>query len=152
MMNLKHLFKQPLRVVPTSVVIFLLVVALIGFMDATYLAVEHFQGRIPPCSVTADCERVLTSSYSTIAGLPVSLGGSIYYLIILIGAFYYLDTKNSAVLKWTLLFTAIGFMFSMWFVYIQVFVMHSYCVYCLGSFITSTILFVVAMELFSKNN
>lgn len=150
MQNLKNLFAKPLQLPPNSVVIFLLVVALIGFVDASYLTIEHFQGRIPPCSITGGCEQVLTSSYSQIFGIPVSLMGAVFYLLVLVGAFSYLESKNTTFLKWTLILTIPALFFSLWFVYIQVFVLYSYCIYCLGSFLTSTILFVTAMEIFWK--
>jgi uncharacterized membrane protein len=125
-------------------------VALLGFVDATYLTVEHYKGAIPPCSVTGGCEVVLTSIYSEIMGIPTSLVGSIYYLLVLIGSFAYLESKNLVLLKWSLLLTIPAFIFSLWFVYIQVFELYSYCIYCLGSFLTSTILFVTTMEIFAR--
>lgn len=150
MKHLKHLLKQPLSNLPNKVAIFILVVALLGFVDASYLTVEHYKGVIPPCSVTGGCEVVLTSIYSQIFGIPTSLLGSIYYLLILIGTFSYLENKNLNLLKWSLLLTIPGFLFSLWFVYIQVFELYSYCIYCLGSFLTSTILFVSTMEIFAR--
>ena len=150
MQNLKNLFKKPLRPLPNSIAIFLLIVALVGFVDASYLTIEHFQGRIPPCSITGGCEQVLTSSYSEVLGIPVSLTGAIFYLLVLVGAFSYLESKKTKFLKWTLILTIPAFLSSLWFVYIQVFTLYSYCIYCLGSFLTSTILFVTAMETFWK--
>lgn len=150
MKHLKHLLKQPLSNLPTKVAIFILIVALLGFVDATYLTVEHYKGAIPPCSVTGGCEVVLTSIYSEMMGIPTSLVGSIYYLLVLIGAFAYLENKNLVLLKWSLLLTIPAFIFSLWFVYIQVFELYSYCIYCLGSFLTSTILFVTTMEIFAR--
>ena len=129
----------------TKLLISIFVIALIGFADASYLTVEHFQGKIPPCSVVEGCERVLTSSYSVVAGIPVSLAGSIYYLLVLIGLFAYFDTKNESILKWTLHLTALGFLASLAFLYLQAFVIHSYCLYCLGSIATSTAIFAIAL-------
>lgn len=150
MLNLNQLLKRPLRAIPNSLVIFLLVVALLGFIDATYLTIEHYQGRVPPCSITAGCEAVLTSSYAVIAGVPVSLTGSIFYFLVLAGVFFFWESKKTAPLKWALLLTVPAFLASLWFVFVQVFIIHSYCAYCLGSALTSTILFVTAMEIFGK--
>lgn len=150
MKHLKHLLKKPLKIVPNSIIIFLMFVALVGFIDAGYLTVEHFQGVVPPCSVTSGCEQVLTSSYAVLFGMPVSLAGSIYYLCILVGLFAYLESKRLDILKWTLLFTAFGLGASLWFIYLQVFILHSYCVYCLGSAFTSITLFVTSMEIVKK--
>jgi uncharacterized membrane protein len=150
MKNLKQLFRQPLRAVPSSVVVFMFIVALLGFSDAAYLTVEHYRGVVPPCTLTSDCDLVLTSSYAVIAGIPVALLGTIYYLAILVGLFAYLDTKKTAIIKWTLLGTIFGLLASFGLIYVQVFVLYSYCMYCIGSAIVSTILFITAMEVIEK--
>ncbi len=150
MNNLKNLFKQPLKKVPNSIAIFILIIALLGFVDAGYLTVEHYRNVVPPCSLTAECEQVLTSSYSVVMGVPVSLAGAIYYLLIMIGAFGYLESKNVKLLKFTLLLTIAGLLASLWFVYVQVFIIHSYCAYCLGSALTSIILFVTSMNVLMR--
>ncbi|MBU6427083.1 vitamin K epoxide reductase family protein [Patescibacteria group bacterium] len=150
MTNLNQLLTRPLRRLPVSAVVFLLVVALAGFVDASYLTIEHFQGAIPPCSLTGGCETVLSSPFSTFLGIPVSLLGALYYLTILICAFAYLEGKHEWMMRFALWFTVFGLAASLWFVYLQVFVIHSYCVYCIGSAITSTVLFVTAMEILKK--
>ncbi len=122
------------------------IIALIGFADATYLTIEHFRGVIPPCTLTADCDLVLTSSYSVLFGIPVSLLGTLYYLAILVGLFAYLDVKKTVILKWTLLLTIFGLLTSFCLIYIQVFVLYSYCMYCMISALISTVLFIAAME------
>ncbi|MFA6405005.1 MAG: vitamin K epoxide reductase family protein [Candidatus Paceibacterota bacterium] len=159
MKNLKQLLTLPLSEIKTGPAVFILIVALLGFADSVYLAVEHFRGVIPPCTIVSGCEEVLTSSYAVIVGIPVSLLGVVYYFVILLGMFMYLESKHSnalkahhiEILKWTLLGTIIGFVFSLWFVFIQIFIIGSYCLYCLASAITSTILFVSGMLLFKKH-
>jgi uncharacterized membrane protein len=150
MLHLKRLLTRRLQAVPSKVIILVLVIAIIGFADASYLTVEHFQNVIPPCSVTGGCEKVLTSSFSTLLGIPVSLLGAIYYLLIAIGSFAFLENKNHEVLRVTLLLTILGLLASLWFVFIQVFVIHSICVYCMGSATTSTLLFICAAVIFEK--
>ena len=149
MQTLKRSLTQPLRILPNKVVIFLLVVAIFGFADASYLTVEHFANAIPPCT-TSGCETVLTSAYSEILGVPVALLGALYYLTISIGIFAYLESKNEKLIRYALLLTPIGFLMSLWFISAMTFIIHSYCQYCLGSATTSTILFVTALYVFSK--
>ncbi len=150
MIYLNQLLNRPLNNVPKKFVILLFVVALLGFVDAGYLTIEHYRGVIPPCTVVSGCELVLTSSYSVVAGIPVSLGGVLFYLFILVGLFAYLDFKKPQILKLSIFATIPGFIASLWFLYLQMFVIHSYCLYCLGSAITSTLLFIVSMWVFSK--
>ncbi len=158
MKNLKLLLTRPLHRLPSSLVIIIFVVALVGFVDATYLSVEHFLGVIPPCSITGGCEKVLTSDFSTVFGIPVSLVGAIYYLLISIGSLVYLESKhisklekhNLEILRMSLFLTIPGFLASMWFTGLQIFVIHSYCAYCLGSAILTTILFILTIYVFRK--
>lgn len=151
MNNLKQLLKRQLKTVPSSLVIIVLVIAILGFADSTYLTVEHFKGVIPPCSIAGgECGVVLQSSYAKILGMPVSLLGSIYYLIVAVGVFAYIDSKITKILKWILLFTVFGLIASAWFVFVQAFILHAYCLYCLGSALTSTLLFLFACYIFKK--
>lgn len=149
MKNLKLLLKRQLSNVPKGFVIAVLVVALLGFADATYLTLEHFRGVIPPCT-TDGCETVLTSVYSKIAGVPVSLIGALYYLAVAISMVVYLDSKNVKVLKWGLLFTVFGLFCSVWFVFLQFFIVKAICQYCMISAATSAVLFVLACVAFKK--
>ena len=146
---LKQFYKEQLLPVPRKIVVFPFVVALIGFADAAYLTLKHFQGAIPPCT-TDGCEQVLTSAYSEILGVPVSLLGAIYYLAILVGLMIYLDARKEKILTLTLRATTIGFLMSLWFLFVQIFIIGSYCQYCLVSAATSIILFVTALVMFSK--
>ena len=150
MMNLKRLSTQPLQAVPNSFVIFLLVIALLGFADASYLTIEHYHNAIPPCTIVSGCEIVLTSAYSTFLGIPISLLGALYYLAILIGAFAYIEGKHERFLRVALVLTTAGMVMSLWFLFLQAFILHSYCLDCLGSALTSTILFVTAVVGFKK--
>ena len=149
-MNLKQLLTRPLANVPTWIVWTACVVALIGFSDAAYLSVEHFINAIPPCSITGGCESVLTSSYATILGIPVPVLGAIYYLAILAGLFAFFDSKKEIILRWTLRATVLGFIMTTWFLYVQQFLIHAYCQYCLLSALTSTLLFIIAITSFCK--
>jgi uncharacterized membrane protein len=72
----------------------ILVVALIGFLDAVYLTANHYLGVVPPCFVVQGCEQVTTSSYSLILGIPVALLGSIYYLVIFALAIRFIEKKQ----------------------------------------------------------
>jgi uncharacterized membrane protein len=150
MQNLKNLLMRPLRPVPVSLVVVILVVAILGFADASYLAVEHYLGIVPPCVLTAGCDRVLTSSYSTFFGIPVALFGALFYFLAAAGAFAYLEGKHEQIFRYSQAFMVAGLGASIWFVYLQVFVLHSYCLYCMGSALTSAVLFILACVVFAK--
>lgn len=121
-----------------------IVVGLLGFLDATYLTIGHYRGTLPPCTIVHGCNQVLTSQYSTFVGVPVALGGALYYLFIFISALLYLDTKRESALALAAQATVLGLLASAYFLGLQIFIIRAYCLYCLGSIITSTLLFIAA--------
>ena len=122
--------------------IFALIVAGLGFADATYLAIEHFLGKVPPCSIIQGCDLVTTSQYATIFGIPVALMGALYYLAIIIAVIFFLDKKNVRLLVVLAKCSVAGLVASLYFVGIQFFVLHAICLYCFFSAATSTMLFI----------
>jgi uncharacterized membrane protein len=77
--------------------------------------------------------------------VPVALLGALYYLAVIIGLVYYFQSKKMIVLKCVAAFTSAGFVFSLWFVYLQLFVIHAICVWCMFSALTSTLLFILGI-------
>jgi len=127
-----------------------LLTTFIGFADAAYLTAKHYAGSIPPCSLTNGCEAVLTSAYATVGNIPIALAGSIYYLALFVAGVIYLDTKNARVLKAAAYITFIGFIASAILVGLQTLVIKAFCLYCLASAGTSTLLFVLGIIILKK--
>lgn len=141
-------------------------VSFLGFIDASYLTIKHFAGTPLPCSVLQGCEEVTTSQYSIIGGIPVALLGAIYYLAIFVLIFsllnkrlFPLNTRNGAndngsenrLLKIVAYLTVIGLLASIWFIYLQVFVIKAICPYCMFSAFTSLTLFVFGVIVLKFN-
>lgn len=126
--------------IPRWLAVAFLVTSALGFLDATYLTVEHYRGVVPPCSIVSGCEAVTTSRYATVSGMPVALLGALYYLTILVLAVAYLDRRQSVWLRLAAYLTFVGLAASVWLVYLQLFVIKAICLYCLFSAATSTIL------------
>lgn len=128
----------------------------LGFLDAIYLTILHYKNAIPPCALSG-CETVLTSSYATIAGVPISLLGALYYLAVVFFIGLLLSFTLSQRYIWrisTLLvvFTGLGLLIGLGLVYIQAFVLHSLCQYCLASEVIDFLLFDCSWWLWRKNS
>src|SRR5215813_6286399 len=108
------------------------IVSLAGLADATYLSVQALTGETLGCGGSPDCFRVLGSSYARIKGIPVALFGVLAYFsaftFATFAAFGYARAR-------TFLIPTIGAMFlaTLWFLYVQAFLLHAYCRYCLLS-------------------
>lgn len=125
-------------------------IAGVGFIDATFLTIQHYTTFTLPCSIANGCELVTTSPYSFILGIPVALLGALYYVSVLLAVYGSLEFSKPQWLKWIAIATTTGFLFSAWFVYLQLFVIHAICEYCMLSALTSTSLFIVSMVYLRK--
>ena len=121
------------------------VLSLFGFLDAALLTVKHYLGTPLSCPLFGNCEKVLSSPYAAIWGVPVALGGVIYYLVIFILTVSYIDTKRIGILNFTARLTWVGLLASLGFMYVQIFVIRSLCFWCLLSAVTSTLLFIFGL-------
>ena len=133
-----------MKISKTLIIIFL-AASFIGFLDAAYLTIQHYLGVVPPCAITGGCATVLTSAYQKIFGIQVALLGAIYYLALFLLTIAYLTSGRKALILLAALATPIGFIASLWFVCLQLFVIKAICFYCMISALTSTTLFVVGI-------
>ncbi|OGY61032.1 MAG: hypothetical protein A3H06_00965 [Candidatus Colwellbacteria bacterium RIFCSPLOWO2_12_FULL_44_13] len=131
-------------VIPRLVLIAFFVFSILGFLDATYLTAEHFLSGPVPCSI-GNCETVLTSRYATIFGIPIALFGAFYYLSVFLGLVFYRETKDVRVLRVLSYFTILGFLTSLFLIYLQLFVIHAICIFCMVSALSSITLFALGM-------
>jgi uncharacterized membrane protein len=135
-MNFSSLLKAP---------VLLLVFSLIGFVDATYLTVSHYTGANLPCRLFDGCDLVTTSSYSIIGPIPVALLGVLFYLSVFILALVYLLHRNLRVPKLLLVLGSLGFLASLYFISLQLWVLKAICLYCMISATLSTAIFLTSL-------
>lgn len=143
-MNSKNLLKISNVGFSKGVLLLLFVFALLGFSDSTYLAIKHYNNSLPPCTIINGCEKVLTSKYAEFAGIPTALYGSLFYLTILVLLVLYVDLKKEWIKKSIFYLSSLGFLFSLFLIALQVFVIEAICLFCLVSATSSTALFVIS--------
>jgi len=150
MMNLKTLSEKRYGTVPNALVAAVLAVGLIGFVNATFLTVKKFLGSPLTCYFFGGCDAVNASSYSYLFGLPLSLYGSVFYLLVVIAAALYLDKKLAVAIKALMILASMGFALSIYFLFLQQFVIKAYCFYCVVSAVSSTINFIIMLVIWKK--
>lgn len=126
-----------------KLILYALIIAFLGFLDATYLTILHYKNVIPPCTI-GSCETVLTSEFSTILGIPLALFGSGFYLSVIILSLLIMTNDKKIFLQLFYLLAGWGFIFSLFLLSVQAFVLHAFCQYCLISAATSTGIFILA--------
>ncbi len=118
--------------------------ALVGLADAVYLTVEHLTGRSVRCTVTSGCSEVLSSPYATVGGYPLALfGAAAYFTAFSLATLAAFGSARAGQLL--ALLVALMFATSLWLVYLQAFVLHAFCQYCLLSAAITTLLAIVVI-------
>ena len=112
---------------------------LAGVGIAGYLTYVHYAGLHPVCGISHGCETVQTSSYASLAGVPVALLGLITYLLILVT----LRVQSDSALLTGYILTLIGCGFSLYLTYREIFTIHAICSWCVSSAIVFTLLAVL---------
>ena len=126
----------------------MLVLTVIGLGVATYLTYIYYAGIKPLCGKGGgSCEIVQSSQYSKLAGVPVALIGLIGYVAIL-GSLLAPEREESRFA--TVGFTIIGFGFSAYLTYREIFSIHHICEWCLSSAIIVAILMVLSVVRFLR--
>jgi uncharacterized membrane protein len=116
------------------------ILSLIGTGIAAYLTYVRATGGSYACTA-GGCEKVQSSSYAEIVGIPVAVIGLAGYLAI--GATALLAGEAAAAVGAGLALG--GFAFSVYLVYLQLAVIDAICVWCLASEGVMTVLFVATL-------
>ena len=119
---------------------------LVGLVIAGYLSYLKLAAAPAACVDAGpfDCNVVLNSQYSELAGLPIAyLGLGVYALIGLVMLFErrlsFLEHYGSLLIFGIGLF---AWLFSMWLVYVQFFLLEALCPWCLSHEANFTLLFL----------
>ncbi|HSV62400.1 MAG TPA: vitamin K epoxide reductase family protein [Chthoniobacterales bacterium] len=104
----------------------------LGLADATYLTVLALTGETAACSGQAGCQEVLGSAYARVAGIPVAaFGVAGYFTAFTCATFAAFDYPRAR--KFFALVVGVLFAATLWLLYVQAFVLHAFCRYCLFS-------------------
>jgi uncharacterized membrane protein len=123
-------------------------ISLAGLFLGVYLTMYKFGiiGSLA-CNV-GSCEQVQTSRWSVFLGLPVATWGVGFYVLMLALAIAglqprFMDSRRLSLVM--LLLTGWGVVFTAWLNYLEAFVIHAWCEWCLGSAGMVLVLFVLAL-------
>ncbi|HEY8583158.1 MAG TPA: vitamin K epoxide reductase family protein, partial [Capillimicrobium sp.] len=119
------------------------VIALLGTAVAGYLTITHYAGAAPVCALSGSCETVQSSEYAKLAGVPVAVLGLVGYLAILASLAVARGERGRLA---RVGMTAVGFGFSAYLTYLELFVIDAICQWCVASAVLMTALFALAVR------
>ena len=131
------------RVLSWSIVI----LSILGAIDSLYLLIYKLTGNNQMCLGNGGCHNVNFSSYSEIYGIPVSALGLAAYIaivvVILLERHLSLAEENGPLVVFGM--SLVGVAFSAYLTYLEFYIIHSVCPFCVASAIIITLIFVLAI-------
>ncbi len=129
--------------------------ALAGIFVALYLLLYKIGviGNLS-CSI-GSCETVNTSKWAVFIGAPVAAWGVVFYVVLFALAVASLQDRYAASVdmsKLLVLVSGIGFAFSAWLTFLELFVIHAICQWCVISAVIVTASFVVTLMDFRERS
>ena len=116
------------------------VLALMGLAVAAYLTYVHYEDLKPICAGGGGgCEKVQSSSYAELAGIPVAVLGLVGYGAILASLWLPGDVGRVA----GALTALVGFGFSAYLTWLELFEIDAICQWCVASAVLMTALAIV---------
>src|SRR5213083_1467551 len=123
--------------------------ALVGLFVALYLWLHALgYGGAIKCGASGGCEVVQTSPWAVFLGLPVAFYGVVGYLAILVVAIVALRPaalSQPRWSKWLVVLATVGFGFTLYLTYLELFVIHAICRWCIGSAVIITAIWIVSL-------
>jgi uncharacterized membrane protein len=110
--------------------------ALLGLAISAYLTWVHYAGIEPVCSNISDCERVQSSDYAELLGIPVALLGVVGYAALLGSLWVRVEL--------TALLSYLAVAFSAYLTWAELFRIDAVCQWCVVSALTTLVIAVLA--------
>lgn len=127
------------------------VLALVGVLISVYMMLYHLGMIGSILCGTGGCETVQNSPWASFLGVPVPLIGLVGYGIMFAIALLGIQPRYVGDRRISLVLLAgglIGFAYSLYLTWLEAFVIHAWCQWCIGSAILATLLlFSVLPEL-----
>jgi uncharacterized membrane protein len=117
-----------------------------GFAIGSYLTIAHWGDQPIACGGVGDCGYVNSSEYASVGGVPVSGLGALLYLAMAMTALAWLrrpDVDWMPIAYWGLALAGAGY--AAYLTYVELWVLHAICVWC----VTSAILLTLSLALAS---
>jgi uncharacterized membrane protein len=126
-----------------------ILLSIIGLADTTYLTIAHYTTKVIlacPSTGIINCQKVTSSTYSEIHGIPAAVLGLIFFSVMLIYQLPMMwSTTNKFIRNTRVLYSIAGLVSVFWFVYVELHKLDAICLYCTGVHILTFFLFVTTI-------
>lgn len=127
-------------------VVAILILAFCGLADSAYLAKHVVSGAPVLCNIEglSDCTTVIDSRYSDLFGIPLAIIGVFFYGVLFILAALELFLFDAFLRRLLQVGALVGIIASLYFMFLQAFVIRALCAYCLASALITVFILIFA--------
>lgn len=120
---------------------------IIGLLVSIYMTIYKLTNNESMCIGSSGCSEVNASRYSEINGIPVAVLGVVGYAAIL--ALLFLEQRPGFIQEnGSMIFfgiSLIGFLFTLYLIYIEIALIKAYCPFCLTSQAVMIVIFIISV-------
>lgn len=127
-------------------VVSILFLAFLGVANSAYLAQQEANGEPLICNIQnfSGCNIVAASEYSKLFGIPLAQYGILFFSILFVLAALELVIFDQLLRRVLQGISFVGVIASLYFTFIQAFVIQAFCIYCLASALVTLFIFILA--------
>lgn len=122
-----------------------------GFLVARHIRYHKKTGQTLVCPIKFDCNTVVNSDYSKFFGIPVEILGMIYYGLIFFTYLSFIFLANivpDVLVGLMIIVSHIALLFSLYLLFVQIFVLKKLCSWCIVSAVISTCIFILTIHIY----
>ena len=119
-----------------------------GFGVALYIYYTKKHHKQLVCPVGSDCNAVINSRYAKFFGIPIEYWGMFYYAVIFIAYIVLIFAPHllsEFFLAGLIMFTVAAFLFSLYLLFAQAFLLRQWCIWCILSAALSIMIFIISL-------
>lgn len=121
---------------------------LAGLGISVYMTITHFNQGVLVCSSNSkvDCHAVTTSEYGELLGIPLGILGIAFFVGFAILITPFALRSDNALFRWgRLASVAVGLVFVIYLVTVELAILHKICLWCTGVHAITVLLFVLVL-------
>lgn len=122
-----------------------------GFLVAAHIRYHKKTNQVLVCPIKFDCNTVINSDYSKFFGIPVEILGMIYYGLIFFTYLFFILLANivpNILVGFMIIVSHIALIFSLYLLFVQIFILRKLCSWCIVSAIISACIFVLTIHIY----
>lgn len=127
-------------------VVLILILAFFGLADSAYLTLHILNGTPLLCDIQnlSGCNIVAASQYSNIFGIPLAEFGVLFYSVLFVLAALEIVLFDQLLRRALQALALVGVIASLYFTFLQTFVIQAFCIYCLASAVITLLILIFA--------